>query len=104
LQRDRGDIHLCSSRRSLHPDLAQAGAQILWNKLGFHPSHILGGMPTDEILKESGHDREQALATIGTGLGLGTSRSGFHSGWGWLVSLSRLPVVCSLQAPSAITG
>lgn len=43
--------------------------QILWNKLGFHPSHILGGQPTDEILKESGHDREQALATIGSGLG-----------------------------------
>lgn len=59
--------------------------QILWNKLGFHPSHILGGMPTDEILKESGHDREQALSTIGSGLGLGTSREGFHAGWGWLV-------------------
>lgn len=42
---------------------------MLWNKLGFHPSHILGGMPTDEILKEHGGDREQALATIGSGLG-----------------------------------
>jgi hypothetical protein len=26
-------------------------------------------MPTDEILKESGDDRKQALATIGSGLG-----------------------------------
>jgi hypothetical protein len=30
---------------------------------------LVGGMPTDEILKESGDDRKQALATIGSGLG-----------------------------------
>ena len=38
-------------------------------QLGFHPSHILGGMPTDEIMHTDSHDRAQALASIGDGLG-----------------------------------